>query len=109
MIGELDVDRILGSIPSHLLSEWMAYDELEPQSMDLLPEMLATITSIYAEVHRNPEKRSAPFTADDFLPRLPEEEEEKELPKPTQTMEQQIEIAKMFVMASGGKDLRKDK
>jgi hypothetical protein len=31
---------------------------------------LALLTSIYANVHRDPEKRSQPFTAEDFLPSL---------------------------------------
>ena len=105
MIGDLDVDRLLGSIPSHLLSEWMAYDELEPQSVDLLPTMLANLSSLYANVNRDPDKRRIPFTAEDFLPREPEANEQPS----GQTVDQQIDIAAMWVAATGGRDLRKDK
>jgi len=107
MIGELDVERLLASIPSHLLSEWMAYDELEPRSVDLLPEMLATITSIYAEVHRDPSKRREPFSTEDFLLKPINIEDAETQYQRGQSVDEQIYIAAMWVTASGGKDLRK--
>lgn len=53
-------------------TEWMAYYDLEPFG-DEWPRT-ALIASLIAEANRDPEARSEPFTPEDFMPQLIEEE-----------------------------------
>ena len=57
-----------------IFTEWMVAYSLEPFG-DEWPRT-ALLASLIAEANRDPEKRAEPFTPEDFMPRLIEEEEE---------------------------------
>jgi hypothetical protein len=56
----------------------------------------AQLCALTAEIHRDPAKRSTPFTADEFM----QSAEPKEMPQ--QTPEEMLTMAKMFTIRSGG-------
>lgn len=50
------------------LAEWQAFDRLEPLGMGRLNLMLASLSAMTANIHRDPSKQASPFDPDDFLP-----------------------------------------
>ncbi len=68
------MDHMLRSMSSRLLTEWLAYYSLEPFG-DEWPRT-ALLASLIAEVNRDPDKRSEPFTPEDFMPKFEEEPED---------------------------------
>ena len=59
---------------SRELSEWMAYDRIEPFGNQW--QQTGMIASTIANVHRDSKKRASPFQPEDFMPQLLEEEPE---------------------------------
>lgn len=103
MVGRVDVSRMLGEMSSEDFTEWKAYEKLEPFGPLSEEWRIANLTSIIANVNRNPKKRSQPFTAKDFMRNYEEKllnaiQEEKPMSRET--------LAKKFSMimhAFGGK------
>lgn len=52
------------------LSEWAAYDQIEPFGEPRADLRAGIITATIANANRDPEKHSSPFTPDDFMPKF---------------------------------------
>ena len=65
---------------SREFAEWYAYAQIEPFGPARADLRIALLTALTAEIHRDPKKRSKPYTVTDFMPfwQEPEEEEEAE-------------------------------
>jgi hypothetical protein len=64
-----DVDAMLDAMPSSVLSEWMAFDTVEPLDVGRRAEAgSAIVASILANVYRDSQKQPLAYTAEDFLP-----------------------------------------
>lgn len=100
MLGYVDVDGMLEGIPSTMLTEWMAYYCIEPFGEYRADYRAGLISSVIAEVNRNPKKQKRPFRVRDFIPRFGIE---KGGPKEKQTVEQQKSILYAIASAFGGK------
>lgn len=83
------------------MTEWIAYNELEPIGEVRDDLRAGIVASTIAEAHRNPKKRKRPFEAKEFMPDF-----EKRQDKEEQTPDQQLAIIEQFNLAMGGKDLR---
>jgi hypothetical protein len=59
---------LLRQMTSSQFGDWLAFDELEPIGGQPAIGLLAELAGMYAEVHRDRDKRSEPYTALDFLP-----------------------------------------
>lgn len=68
---------MLREIPSTLLSEWMAFYQLEPFGYRSDYEMHALIASVLAEINRNPKKKHEAYKIEDFMPKDLSVEEDK--------------------------------
>jgi len=68
-----DVDYLAQVLSSHQLEQWLAFERLEGYSIGARGdwERSAGPAAMYAEAHRNAEKRSRPFSAAEFLPWMP--------------------------------------
>lgn len=66
---------MLARVDSDELTEWMAFDRLEPVGTARIEQQLAVLSAMFANAHRDPKKTGA-FSAEDFLPRSPEERQE---------------------------------
>lgn len=75
----------------------MAFAKLEPFGDEW--RQSAMITGMIAETHRDPEKRSQPFTAEDFMPTFEDEGKHQE-------WETQLAMVEILNAAFGGQDLR---
>jgi hypothetical protein len=63
----MTVKQLLAAIDSRELSEWQAYDRLEPLDHAARGELSAgIIASVLANTHRDPNKHE-PYTAADFM------------------------------------------
>lgn len=56
---------------SRELSEWMAYDAIEPIGNHW--QQTGMVAATVANVNRDPKKRANPFQPEDFMPKLAEE------------------------------------
>lgn len=77
---------------SRLLSEWIAYYQMEPFGEERADIRSAIVACTVANVNRG--KDQSPYELDNFLPKWEEPEE--------QTVEEMIQIAAMFTAAWGG-------
>ena len=73
-VGRLDVDAMLSEISSHTLSEWMAYDRLEPWGEERADLRAGIIAATIANSMRG--KKGKPFKPADFMPKFEMEDEE---------------------------------
>ncbi len=90
-VGQVDVDALLSSISSRQLTEWMAYDQLEPFGERRADLRMAILASLIANANRDPDKRREPFSPADFMPRF-ESEPQAQPDVPRQTWQQQKAI-----------------
>lgn len=97
------------SLSGREFAEWMAYATLEPFGEERADFRMATLAALTAELHRDPEKRSEPFSWKDFMPRFGMEADEE---MPAWTKEQAVDAIKnhfmALVKATGGQDLRSE-
>lgn len=89
------VAELLSRVSSAELSEWMAFSTLEPFGADADFLGHAITSSTIANVNRDKNQRA--YKVEDFMPKF----EKKE-----QTTDQMIQMAEMFTIGLGGKDLR---
>lgn len=94
-VGEADVDALLDRIPSHLLSEWMAYYSIEPFGEARADFRNATLLSFLADA-LGLKKNGQHFKPIDFMPDF----ESEPIEQPHQTWQQQ---KAMFRAALGKK------
>ena len=59
--------EMLSRMSSHELTEWMAYEALEPFPAERNDQDIAMLTALIANTNRDPKKRSKPFELVDFL------------------------------------------
>ena len=90
-VGQVDVDALLSSLSSRQLTEWMAYDQLEPFGERRADLRMAVLASLIANANRDPDKRREPFTPADFMPRF-EAEPQAQPAEAHQTWQQQKAI-----------------
>jgi hypothetical protein len=86
---------MLASITSLQLSEWMAYDHIEPFGEWRADLRIAMLAAIIANVNRNPDTK--PFMPKDFMPKFEEDEEPV-----AQSQTAQIMLAHMLADAGMG-------
>lgn len=67
-LGQPSVAACQRAISSAEFAEWMAYSRVEPFGAEVDHEMLATLTALFAETHRDEKKRRMPFGTEDFMP-----------------------------------------
>ena len=79
----MTVEEMLHRISSKELSEWMAFYGLEPFGYVASMHGSAIVSSVIAEVNRNTEKRSEPFSAQEFLPKELDNEIESDVEQPS--------------------------
>ncbi len=77
----------------------MAYYRLEPWGQERSDWRAGNIARVIAETHRNPDKRSTPFTVEDFVPIFDAPEVEK------QPWEVLLNKVRLINLAFGGDDL----
>lgn len=74
----MTVGELLNQMSSRELTEWMAFYSLEPFGYVANLHGHAITASVIAEVNRDSEKKSEPFTAQDFIPNEQQQEPERE-------------------------------
>ncbi len=62
----MSVNQAQDCIDSAEYSEWIAFNNIDPFTIDRSEQMLAVVCSILANTHR---KRNKPYGPDDFLPK----------------------------------------
>ena len=88
-------------MPSRLLTEWMAFDELEPISLGRRVDIgFARLASLAANIYRNRDIQTEPFTLNDFMPAYDRQE------KPPMTGEELIFQLKAHLMAHNARNQR---
>lgn len=97
----MTVAELLDRISSRELSEWMAFDRIEPVGDRRLDVLAAMVMCLLANVNRNPKKRKKPYQVDEFLPPWAKD-------APEQDGASMLRIVEMLNTAMGGKDLRPD-
>jgi len=93
------VEGILKGMSSRLLSEWMAFydvEGMEPWGEARADLRAGIVASVIANVNRDPKRRSRPYRPEDFMPRRRERKTGKEM----------LKIVEMLNAMFGGKDLR---
>jgi hypothetical protein len=68
---------LLNYLTSSQLSEWEAYDRIDPIGKWREDFNVANLMALIANVNRNPKKKSNPFTISDFMPEWGKEEEKE--------------------------------
>lgn len=68
---------MLNYLTSSQLSEWEAYDRIDPIGKWREDFNVANLMALIANVNRNPKKKSNPFTISDFMPEWGKEEEKE--------------------------------
>lgn len=58
---------MLSRMSSHELTEWMAYEAIEPFAAERNDQDIAMLAALTANANRDPKKRAAPFELVDFL------------------------------------------
>lgn len=71
-VGRVDVDSMLEEITSVQLSEWMAFDRIEPFEDKRADVRNAVLCCTLANIWRD-EKKSKPFSPEDFMLRFDKE------------------------------------
>lgn len=94
------MNELLGQISSREITEWMAYDKLEPFGERRADLRAGIVASTVANVFRNAKEHPRAFRADEFMPDF-----ERGLQR--QTWEEQLALVEMLNAAFGGRDLRK--
>jgi hypothetical protein len=61
---------MLARIPSRLLSEWLAFDAIEPFGERRADLRAAQIVTAIANVNRDPKTRKEPYTIEEFVLRF---------------------------------------
>jgi len=92
----MTVGELLTRISSHELSEWMAYEQVQPFGDARADVHAGIVAATIANVNRDPKRQKKPFRPQDFMPRW-EPEKRKE-----QTWEEQLEVVRMLHVAFGG-------
>lgn len=82
--------------------EWVAYYKYDPFGNDRNDLQACIIAATVANASRDPKETPRPYEPADFMPKFAEEQKE-------QTLDEMIQFAEMFVIGTGGKDLRKKK
>lgn len=90
---------MLEEISSSELTEWVAYDGIEPFGQHRADLHAALIACVLANIHRDP-KKGEPYKIQDFVLLPPE-------PKAPQTPDSLLAMAELITKAYGGQDLRK--
>ncbi len=62
----MSVSQAQACINSTEFSEWVAFNNIEPFTVNKVEQMLAVVCSILANTHR---KRNKPYGPEDFLPK----------------------------------------
>lgn len=88
------MEELLARISSRELTEWMAYDRLEPFGEWRADVRSALVAMVMANAWRGKDQKA--FTVDDFLIKFDAEA------KPAQTVEQQMKMFEMLAGAIGG-------
>ena len=90
-MGEIDVDALLARLSSRQISEWMAYDSLDPFGEERADLRFGMLMALLANINRDPKARKEPYTAEEFMPRFggQEQDGQDEQDKTKQTWEQQ--------------------
>lgn len=101
----MTVEELLARISSRELTEWMAYDRLEPFGPRRADLRAALITWAIAEVHRNRDEKKEPFKLEDFMLTFepPAGDDEEDEPVNITAMRTMME---WMTVALGGQDLR---
>ncbi len=68
MLGYFNVDEMLDSAPSKMLTEWRAFWNLNPQGQWRSDLRSGIVASVIANVNRDSKRKPEPFTAKDFMP-----------------------------------------
>ena len=96
----MPVAELLARTSSRELSEWMAFDAIEPLGDRRLDVLLASFMALFANANRDPKKRRRAFKVEDFLPQW-----DKAAPQePDNT--RMLRMVEMLNTAFGGRDLR---
>lgn len=66
----MTVAELLGRIGSRELSEWMAFDSLEPFGEERADLRAGIVAATVANVNRDPKKQRTPYAPQDFLPKF---------------------------------------
>ena len=97
--------ELLSEISSRELSEWMAYERLEPFGEKRADLRSAIVASTVANTARDEKKRRRPYTPEEFMPAFQAEDEEEAI----EPWQRQLQMVEMLNAAFGGKDLRNAK
>ena len=73
--------EMLNRMDAKELSEWMAYDQIQPIGPQRTDLGLGIIAATIANCHRDPKKRSSAYEPSDFAPFLKDGEEKKKQSK----------------------------
>jgi hypothetical protein len=90
----MTVAELLACISSRELSEWRAYARLNPFGEERGDLQAGIVAATVANTARDPKRRPRPFRARDFMPEFRSEGQ--------QTMEEQLQIARMYAAAGYG-------
>lgn len=97
----MTVAELLSRVSSYELSEWQAFEKLEPFGSEAGYVGHAITAMTVANVHRGKDQK--PAELGDFMPNFGEGEKEP------QTEREMLQIAMTATIGLGGKDLRKAK
>jgi len=92
----MTVAELLARISSKELTEWMVYSQVEPFGADAGYLGHAITASTIANANRP--KGHKPYDVEEFMPKFKKKE--------NQSVDQMIQMASMFTIASGGEDKR---
>ena len=107
MVGTVDVDGLLASMPSHLFDEWKAYALLDPFGTEATFLATAQIVAAIYNTHRKAKSRA--ISPSEIIPDFVKAARREILRQTkSQTVQEQIAIVEMLNMAFGGRDLRGD-
>lgn len=93
------MNRLLQETSSRELSEWMAFDRVEPIGDRRRDLQAGIVASVMANAYRDRKKRPKPYSPTDFIPDYWQQPVE-------QSWEQQLYIVEILNLAFGGRDLR---
>lgn len=91
----------LRHISSRELSEWQAYESLEPSGNEYIARLLEQLIVMYANAHRDSKKKTTPYTLEEMFPHRAGEEVNS-APSPSTLLEKMMAIN----TALGGADTR---
>ena len=96
----MPVSELLARTSSRELSEWMAFDGIEPLADRRLDVLLAMFMALFANANRDRKKQRRAFKIEDFLPQWDKPERQE------QSGAHMLHMVEMLNAALGGKDLR---